>query len=64
MNRESAVKSLKAGKKITHTCFQEYEYIKLTGNRIVDENGINIGSVESFVDGTDMAYPNEWRVLS
>ena len=61
MNRKSCIRSFKSGKKITHVFFQDNEFIQLKKGRIVDENGINIGSLESFIEGTDMAFPNDWR---
>ena len=61
MNRKSTIRLLKSGKKVTHLYFEPDEWIKLKGDQLVDEDGINIGTLESFIEGADMSYENDWK---
>lgn len=60
MNRKSAERLLRAGKKVTHEYFSENEFIQLKGDRLVDENGINCGTLKTFIEGADMSFENDW----
>ena len=62
MNRKSVIRSLRSGKRITHEYLGPDEWIKVKGDRIIDENGIDMGSLESFIDGADMAFENQWSI--
>jgi hypothetical protein len=64
MIRKSAARLLKSGKKLTHEYFSDNEWIKLVKDRLVDENGIDLGSIESFTNGDEMPYIEGWRVWS
>ena len=59
MNRQKAIDHLKGGEKLTHEYWEESEFIQLKGDIIVDENGMNCGTLRGFEEG-DMSF--NWKI--
>ena len=64
MTKEDAIQAMKEGKKVTHTYFDENEWMTIRDNKIISEDGYIYDMVEFWSYRTDEAFDDGYFIFN